>query len=131
MRDAKAPFSGSGVEPGLGTRNWWIFRRMFNTGQTGTGDSVWMGDGEIAPSSFLSAGRPKSRILTPARLEFLIFGAAVGPSTRSEDFALEASHDLSQPMIAASDDDHGMVKPASAVYQERETVSRSLAEPAL
>ena len=50
---------------------------------------------------------------------------------RSEDCALEASNDLSQPMIAASDDDRGMAKPASAVYQERETVSRSLAEPAL
>ena len=50
---------------------------------------------------------------------------------RSEDCTLEASHDLSQPKIAASDDDRGMAKPASAVYQERETVSRSLAEPAL
>ena len=49
------------------------------TGQTGSCDSVWMYHGEIAPSSFLSAGRPKSRIPTPARLEFLIFGAAVGP----------------------------------------------------
>ena len=53
-------------------------------------------------------------------------GQPLGPSVRSEDFALEASHDLSQPLIAASDDDRGMAKPVSAVYQERETVSRSL-----